>query len=82
MEGRRSIVKITITFTNDRKSADYQLNEEIPIKIALDIISKNDQFVVPEDIQYVYSNRKMEQINVNLSFKQANVYSGDIIMIM
>lgn len=75
-------MKITITFTNDRKSADYQLNEEIPIKIALDIISKNDQFVVPEDIQYVYSNRKMEQINVNLSFKQANVYSGDIIMIM
>lgn len=75
-------MKITITFTNDRKSADYQLNEEIPIKMALDIISKNDQFVVPEDIQYVYSNRKMEQINVNLSFKQANVYSGDIIMIM
>lgn len=75
-------MKITITFTNDKNSIDYMLNEEITIKMALDIISKNDQFEIPGELNYVYSIRRKENININLSFKQANIYSGDIIKVV
>lgn len=75
-------MKITITFTNENKSIDYMLNEDITIKMALDIIAKNDQFEIPSELRYVYSIRRKENISVNLSFKQANIYSGDIIKIV
>lgn len=74
-------MKITITFTNEKKNIDYMLNEEITIKMALDIISKNDQFEIPFELRYVYSERKKENISINFSFKQANIYSGDIIRV-
>lgn len=75
-------MKITITFTNNIESVDYMLNEEILIKTALDIIANNDRFNIPSKIRYVYSGRRKESISVNLSFKQANIYSGDIIKVL
>ena len=75
-------MKITITFTNGIKSIDYVLNEELTIKMALDIIARNDQFSIPSEVRYVYSERRNETISVNLSFKQANIYSGDIIKVV
>lgn len=72
-------MKITITFMNDSKCNNYQLNNDITIKQALEVISTNDQFIVPEHIQFLYSKRKQENISVNLTFEQANIYSGDIL---
>lgn len=74
-------MKITVTFMNHRQSVDYQLDCEMLIKDALNIIKNNDDFFVPKNIRYIYSKRKEEMINVLYSFKQAKIYTGDIIKI-
>ena len=57
-------MKITITLSNNKTQADYQLNDDMPIQTALQIINDNDQLEIPQNIKYVYSKRKKEKISI------------------
>lgn len=74
-------MKLILTFTNDKESMDFQLKSEIQIYEALAIIRNNVNFSVNENILYIYSRNKQERISVNLSFEQAEIYSGDELII-
>lgn len=74
-------MKLILTFTNDKESMDFQLKSEIQIYEALAIIRNNVNFSVNENTLYIYSRNKQERISVNLSFEQAEIYSGDELII-
>lgn len=74
-------MRLTMTFLNDVKCVDYQINDAMTIHDALKVIAENDNFDIPKDIQYIYSMRKQENVHVHYSFKEAKIYSGDIIVV-
>lgn len=74
-------MKLTITISDGKKMTDYMLDDGIKIKTALELISKNDNLQLPNDLKYIYSRRKKEKISTNYSFKQAEIYNGDIIVL-
>lgn len=74
-------MKIIVTFTNKVQSIDYQLDNDMIIKDALKIIKENDLFNLSDSLQYIYSNRNKRKISIYYTFKQAKIYSGDIILI-
>lgn len=72
-------MKILLTIKMKDMSIDYQVSSDMQIKRALCIISENDELVIPEDVEYVFSKRRQQMISVNQSFYQASIYSGDSI---
>ena len=74
-------MKIIVTLTNKIQCTDYQLNNDMIIKDALKIIEENDSFNLPDTLQYIYSSRSKKKVSIYYSFKQAKIYSGDIILI-
>ena len=74
-------MKIIVTLTNKIQCTDYQLNNDMIIKDALKIIEENDSFNLPDNLQYIYSSRSTKKVSIYYSFKQAKIYSGDIILI-
>lgn len=74
-------MKIIVTLTNKIQCTDYQLNNDMIIKDALKIIEENDSFNLPDNLQYIYSSRSKKKVSIYYSFKQAMIYSGDIILI-
>ena len=73
-------MKIIVTLTNKIQCTDYQLNNDMIIKDALKIIEENDSFNLPDNLQYIYSSRSKKKVSIYYSFKQAKIYSGDIIL--
>ena len=74
-------MKIIVTLTNKIQCTDYQLNNDMIIKDALKIIEENDSFNLADNLQYIYSSRSKKKVSIYYSFKQAKIYSGDIILI-
>lgn len=70
-------MKLIITLINNNKKIDFQLNDEMVIKDALGIISDNTEFKIDKMSEYIYSKRKGEQVSINYTFKQAEIFSGD-----
>lgn len=69
-------MKLIITLINNKK-IDFQLNDEMIIKDALGIISNNTEFKIDKMSEYIYSKRKGEKVSINYTFKQAEIFSGD-----
>lgn len=74
-------MKLTLTFTNRKKSVDFLLNDELVMKDALEILAKNTDFMVSESSCYIYSKRKEEMISTAYTFRQAEIYSGDELLV-
>lgn len=70
-------MKLILTLTNNYDSVDFQINGEVLIKEALDIIAQNTDFKINNNIKYIYSKRNQEKVSINYSFKQVGIYSGD-----
>lgn len=78
---REKDMKVTLTFTNKEMSMDFQMNSDMKIKDALQIISDNSDFKVKQKEIYVFSRRKEQMINVAYSFKESGIYSGDELIV-
>lgn len=72
-------MKIIVTFINHKQRVDYQIDHEMKICDALDIIKVNDHFMITTDIRFVRSKRKEEAVSIFYTFRQAEIYSGDVI---
>ncbi len=72
-------MKITITLMNNDNKIDYMVNDELFINTALMMINQHDYFFENIEDCIVYSKRNQRSINVHFTFKQENIYSGDIL---
>lgn len=66
---------------NNNLSAEFQVNSEMSIKNSLDIISENLDFSLPENIQYIYSERNKKMVGVEYTYQQLGIYSGDKLIV-
>lgn len=73
-------MQITITFINKFKSFDLQLNPDMKIKDALEIIEKNLQFHCSQ-VNFLFSKRRKEMISCEYTFQDAKIYSGDCLCV-
>lgn len=69
-------MQIIVTFMNDAKKDDFQINNHMKIKDALGIINDNSEFHIKKT-NYIFSQRKQEQISTERTFQDVGIYSGD-----
>lgn len=74
-------MKLILTFTNRLMSMDFLVNSDIQIKDALSIITENSNFKLKKKPDFIFSKRRDQKINVIYSFEQANIYSGDELIV-
>lgn len=74
-------MKLILTFTNRLMSMDFLVNSDIQIKEALFIITENTDFKLEKKPNFIFSKRRDQKINVMYSFEQADIYSGDKLIV-
>ncbi|MFQ8704894.1 MAG: hypothetical protein ACLR9T_02435 [Thomasclavelia sp.] len=74
-------MKIILTFTNKYKKVDFLLNDEMIIKDAIKTIIENTEFKIDKEVEYIYSKRKHEKVNINYTFNQAKIFTGDELVV-
>jgi hypothetical protein len=73
-------MNIIITIAVNEQKFDYEVNSLLSINEALDIITKNTEIVV-NDVDYIFSTREKKDVSVYQTFREANIYTGDIIVV-
>lgn len=71
-----------ITLRNNGSSANFKVDEDQRIYDVLKTISENTEIYINYDqLRYIKSNRRNEKINVLKTFKEAQIFSGDILVL-
>lgn len=73
-------MKIILTFKIKDDYLDFQLDDEIRIIEAIEIIKQSNGNMDWNISHYIFSKRKKEMINVNYTFHQAKIYTGDVLI--
>lgn len=69
---------LTVTFKTNRITMDIMVKYDQRISDVVRILAENGRIKVSEEY-LIFSGRKKEYINSLLTFRQAEVYNGDIL---
>ena len=70
-------MKIKITITTN-KDITISLDQELNISRAFDILVENG--IIANNVTCIYSSRLEQNVNPSLTFKQARIQTGDILI--
>ena len=78
------MLRLTIKLTNRNISRDIMVNPDQKIVDTLRILEENNILSMDEDMEkiLVKSERKKKYINSRLSYRQAEIFNGDLLQII
>ena len=74
-------MQLVVTLMTDTSKVDFQINDEMKIRNALKIIGENSELQIDESCKFIYSDRKQENVSINYTFKEAEIFSGDCLKV-
>lgn len=74
-------MQLVVTLMTDTNKVDFQINNEMKIRDALKIIGENSGLKISKSCKFVYSHRKQENVSINYTFKEAEIFSGDCLKV-
>lgn len=70
---------LTITMQVEQKQLDIMVLPQQRILEVLKVLRENGLFIMKIEDKSIYSRRRKEYINQNLTFQQASIFNGDIL---
>jgi len=72
---------ITLTVKINQKSMDLMVRPDQRISEVLKVLKENHKIFFQTEKILIYSTRKKEYVNQLLTFRQAEVYAGDVLVL-
>lgn len=74
-------MKILVTMKTNEFESNFSFNDQMQIDQTLKIISDSMNANLKTDVNYIWSKRQKKYISIYFTFKQANIVSGDVLII-
>lgn len=74
-------MKILVTMKSNDFESNFSFDDQMQIEQTLKIISDSLNVKLTTEVNYIWSKRQKKNISIYFTFKQANIVSGDVLII-